>query len=53
MDEVDKLLFQVYKGEIQPKLEWPPANQRAEHTSPGALLSSLKQNRSNNFPLQI
>lgn len=42
MDDVEKL-FQIYKGEIQPKFKQSLANQRAEHLSPDALLCSLKR----------
>lgn len=41
MDEVE-MLFQIYKGKIQPKFRQSVANWRAEHLFPHALLCSLK-----------
>lgn len=36
------MLFQIYKGKIQPKFRQSVANWRAEHLFPHALLCSLK-----------
>lgn len=46
------MLFQIYKGKIQPKFRQSVANQRAEHLFPHALLCSLKT-KSLNFLLQF